>query len=168
MTLTLLATISCTLYMWTAFELGWEISQLVLSFFFIIQPENLFLIPKIFFAIKFSSTRMRTRFYTATAPHRHAQSSKKSARCKLTKEERAGVNARRRLASENYRKDLEAAWSTINEVTGDIAVKHHKSIRSVRSAIQMGHQLAGRQRKKTNMWNAFCWKKSQEKENSTV
>jgi hypothetical protein len=93
------------------------------------------------------------------------QAVKKTKRPKLTKEARIAVNARRRVAAHNYKNDLEEAWSKIDEVTEDLALTHHKSVRRVQSELHMGRQLASRECKKTNGWNAFCWKKSQNKEN---
>jgi hypothetical protein len=90
---------------------------------------------------------------------------KKTKRPQLSKEARAAVNARRRQASQNYRNDLEEAWKKIDEVTENLAATHHKSIRRVQSELHMGSIMAKREHKKTNAWNAFCWKKSQDKEN---
>jgi hypothetical protein len=48
----------------------------------------------------------------------------------------------------------------IDKLTEDIAENHHMSLCCVQSELHMGHQ-----HKKTNMWNAFYWKKFQNKEN---
>jgi hypothetical protein len=38
----------------------------------------------------------------------------------------------------------------------------------VQSELHMGHKLAHKEQKKTSAWNAFTWKKSQQKENSVL
>ena len=110
---------------------------------------------------------MRTRFYTTSSSlSQPTQAVKKKAKCpQLSKEARTLVNARRRQASQSYRTELGEAWAMIDKLTEDIAENHHKSLRRVQSELHMGCQLASHQHKKTNMWNAFCWKKSQDKEN---
>ena len=50
-------------------------------------------------------------------------------------------------------------------MTENLAATHHKSIHRVQSELHMGSVMAKREHKKTNAWNAFCWKKSQDKEN---
>jgi len=113
---------------------------------------------------------MRTRFYTTSSKWSQSTQTvkKKTKRPQLTKEARIAVNARRRVAAHNYKNDLEEAWAKIDEVTEDLALTHHKSVRRVQSELHMGRQLATRERKKTNAWNAFCWKKSQDKENGNA
>jgi len=113
---------------------------------------------------------MRTRFYnTSSKPGNTIQSVKKKAkRPQLSQEARAAVNARRRQAAQNYRNDLGEAWKKIDEVTENLAATHHKSIRRVQSELHMGGIMAKREHKKTNAWNAFCWKKSHDKENGNA
>jgi hypothetical protein len=113
------------------------------------------------------SAPMRTRFYaTSSKLSKPTQAVKKKAkRPQLSKEARTAVNARRCLAAQNYRNELGEAWATIDKLIEDLAQNHHKSICHVQSKLHMGHQLASREHKKTNAWNAFCWKKSQDKEN---
>lgn len=110
---------------------------------------------------------MRTQFYTARAkPARATQGIlRKILRPKLSKEARIAISARRRLASKSYRNALEETWKKIDNLTADLAVAHHKSLRRVQSELHMGSRLSRVQRKKTNVWNAFCWKKAQDKEN---
>lgn len=90
---------------------------------------------------------------------------KGSSRPRLSEEARAAVNARRRNAAEHYQKDLAEAWAKIDETTADLAAVHHKSLRRVQSELHMGHLLSRTKHTKTSAWNAFCWKKNQEKEN---
>jgi hypothetical protein len=87
-------------------------------------------------------------------------------RPKLSAEARAALLARRRQASQCYKNALSETWDTIDKLTEDLSVAHHKSLQRVQSELHMGHRLACKSRKKTNAWNAFTWKKSQDKENS--
>jgi hypothetical protein len=113
---------------------------------------------------------MRTRFYVAPAKaSKHTQAVKKKAkRPQLSQEASAAIRARRHQASQNYKKGLGEAWSSIDRVVEELAITHHKSIRRVQSELHMGCQMSSQARKKTNAWNAFCWKKSQDKENGEV
>lgn len=88
-----------------------------------------------------------------------------SSRPRLSAEARAAVNTRRQNATEHYQKDLAEAWEKIDETTADLAANHHKSLRRVQSELHMGRQLLRTKRTKTSAWNAFCWKKNQDKEN---
>ena len=110
---------------------------------------------------------MRTHFYTTSSSlSQPTQAVKKKAkRPQLSKEAWTLVNAHRHQASQSYRTELGKAWATIDKLTEDIAENHHKSLHRVQSELHMGRQLASCQHKKTNMWNVFCWKKSQDKEN---
>ena len=110
---------------------------------------------------------MRTRFYQTSATHAKTTGVKKRIkRPTLTKEARAALNARRRLAAKKYRDALGDSWNTLDKLTEDIAVSHHKSIRRVQTELHTGIQRSRIGRKKTSAWNAFTWKKSQEKDNS--
>jgi hypothetical protein len=110
---------------------------------------------------------MRTRFYsTSTKASRTTQGiAQKVSRPKLTKDVHAAINARRRLASQSYQRTLKDTWLKIDELTKNRAVAHHKSIRHVQLELHMGRQVGRTEPKKTSAWNAFCWKKAQEKEN---
>jgi hypothetical protein len=67
--------------------------------------------------------------------------------------------------SQSYRSALKDTWEKINDLTENLAVAHHKSIRQIQLELHMGWQVGFTDCKKTSAWNAFCWKKSQEKEN---
>jgi hypothetical protein len=110
---------------------------------------------------------MRTRFYsTSTKPGRTTQGiAQKVSRPKLAKDVRAAINARRRLASQSYQRALKDTWGKIDELTENLTIAHHKSIQHVRLELHMGRQISRMGPKKTSAWNAFCWKKAQEKEN---
>jgi hypothetical protein len=112
------------------------------------------------------SCTMKTRFYnTSTKVGRTTQDARKFHRPKLTKDVRAAITARRRLVSQSYKSALKDTWGKIDELTKNLAVAHHKSICQVQLELHIGRQVGLTGHKKTSAWNAFCWKKSQEKEN---
>ncbi|KAF8233274.1 hypothetical protein L208DRAFT_1396072 [Tricholoma matsutake] len=110
---------------------------------------------------------MRTHFYrTSTIPGQATQGIEQKVSClKLTKDVHAAIAAHRRLASQSYKSALRETWVKIDELMENLAVAHHKSLWQVQLEVHMGRQVSHTERKKTNVWNAFCWKKSQEKEN---
>jgi hypothetical protein len=77
----------------------------------------------------------------------------------------AAITVHQHLASQSYKSALKDTWGKINKLTENLAVAHHKSICQVQLELHMGWQVGLIGRKKTSAWNAFCWKKSQEKEN---
>lgn len=102
---------------------------------------------------------MRTRFYKAAEPSRKTQPiSRKRERVSLTKEARAAITSRQRVASVLYKGDIDEAWSQINEATATIAATHHKSVHRVQQELHMGNAVAHTKRSKTSTWNAFLWK----------
>jgi hypothetical protein len=110
---------------------------------------------------------MRTRFYQTSSTHAKTTGVKKRIkRPKLSKEARAALNERRRLSAKRYMNALGETWNTLDKLAEDVAVSHHKSVSRVRTELHTGIQRSRIQRKKTSAWNAFTWKKSQEKENS--
>lgn len=113
---------------------------------------------------------MRTHFYpTSSKLGKAIQTVKKKAKCpQLSQEARAAINAHCCQAAQNYRNDLGEAWKKIDKVTENLAATHHKSIHRVQSELHMGSMTTKREHKKTNAWNAFCWKKSQDKENGNA
>ena len=88
-------------------------------------------------------------------------------RVQLSKDARIAVKAHRQAAARLYRTDLEDAWTKMRGITEDLAVNHHKSIRRVQTELNMSCGIARFKHKKTNAWNAFCWKKRQDKENNS-
>ena len=84
-------------------------------------------------------------------------------RPKLSKEARKLLTAQQRSAAAAFAKDLDDAWKTIDEVTEQMAGTHHKSVRSIRSALHMGRGALTRQKpNKTSPWNAYVWKTRQD------
>lgn len=86
-------------------------------------------------------------------------------RPKLSKEARAITREQRRLSKEKFDTALKGAWQTMDGMVSDLATSHGKSQRRVQTELHMGSQLTRKQHGKTNAWNAFLWKASQEKEN---
>jgi hypothetical protein len=112
---------------------------------------------------------MRTRYHRGTVgTQRRTQNiAKHPPRVQLSKDARIAVKARRQAAARLYRTDLEDAWTKMQGVTEDLAANHHKSIRRVQTELNLSCGVARFTRKKTNAWNAFCWKKRQDKENNS-
>jgi len=111
--------------------------------------------------------KMRARFYQTSAKYTRTTQGvkKKIQRPKLSKEAHAALNARRLLAAKRYKDALGETWKTIDKLTEEIATSNHKSVRRVQTELHTGLQRSRTERKKTSAWNAFTWKKSQEKEN---
>ncbi|KAG1899557.1 uncharacterized protein F5891DRAFT_953738 [Suillus fuscotomentosus] len=84
----------------------------------------------------------------------------------LSKEARAALRFTQREKSRLFRDALNDAWSQIDQTTKTIAGSHHKSIRRVQNNLYFGRGMLRSRRVKPNLWNTFCWKKNQEKENS--
>jgi hypothetical protein len=109
---------------------------------------------------------MRARFYQTSAKYRTTQGVKKKIqRPKLSKEAHAVLNACRQLAAKRYKDALGETWKTIDKLTEEIATSNHKSVCRVQMELHTGLQCSHTEHKKTSAWNAFTWKKSQEKEN---
>ncbi|KAG6875862.1 hypothetical protein C0992_001988 [Termitomyces sp. T32_za158] len=126
--------------------------------------------PKDFSLVKFDSlmSDLNILFYDTGPKSVSSVQSKRQRvpRPQLSVAAHEAIIAKRRNASKEYNAALEEAWGTIDETAVNIAATHHKSIRHVQSELHMGRQLAYVKRKKTSVWNAFCWKKSlQNKEN---
>ncbi|KAG0702914.1 hypothetical protein DFH29DRAFT_804326, partial [Suillus ampliporus] len=67
--------------------------------------------------------------------------------------------------SRKFREALDDTWDQINDATKTIAGSHQKSIRRVQNQLYFGNGKLRTKRSKPNLWNTFCWKKSQDKEN---
>ena len=87
-----------------------------------------------------------------------------AARPKLSKEAHAALRTQRQGKNENYNSALNEADKAISNIIESVAVSHQKSIRRVEATLKMGHDpITNAHRKKTSAWNAFCWKKMQER-----
>ncbi|KAG1877137.1 hypothetical protein C8R48DRAFT_590638, partial [Suillus tomentosus] len=64
-----------------------------------------------------------------------------------------------------FKDALDDAWDHINETTKMIVGSHQKSIRRIQNQLYFGHGALRSKCSKPNLWNAFCWKKNQDKEN---
>jgi hypothetical protein len=83
----------------------------------------------------------------------------------LSKEARGALRFKRRTKSLWFKDDLDDTWKQLDDATKLIASSHHKSIRQVQNDLYIGCGLLHSKRSKANLWNAFCWKKNQDKEN---
>ena len=92
--------------------------------------------------------------------------SKRRPRTAISKEARLILKAHRREASEKYQKDLHEAYADGEQRIRAIASAHAKSDRRVRNDLHMAPRVSLGSHSKKSPWNAFCWKKSQEKENN--
>jgi uncharacterized protein (DUF2237 family) len=82
----------------------------------------------------------------------------------LSKEARACLTAQRCQKSKDFKVALDDAWLSIDNAVKTIASSHHKSIRRVTNDLYMGCGGLRFKCSKSNAWNAFCWKKNQEKD----
>jgi len=113
---------------------------------------------------------MRLKFYKPTVKvFRSTQAVHKSKRPrpKLSKELCAALTQRRRQSQENFRSALHEGWAAIDKMIAEIAMSHNKSVRRVQSELHSGTILMKKKWTKTNAWNAFLWKVSQDKENES-
>ncbi|KAG1867507.1 hypothetical protein C8R48DRAFT_599185 [Suillus tomentosus] len=85
----------------------------------------------------------------------------------LSKEARAALRLERRTKSLRFKDTLDDTWKQLDDATKLIASSHHKSIRQVQNDLYIGRGLLRSKRSKANLWNAFCWKKNQDKENDS-
>ncbi|KAG2143101.1 hypothetical protein DEU56DRAFT_870617 [Suillus clintonianus] len=83
----------------------------------------------------------------------------------LSKEARAALRLDRRAKSLRFKDSLDDAWKQLDDATKTIATTHHKSIRRVQNDLYVGRGLLRSKRSKPNLWNVFCWKKNQDREN---
>ncbi|KAG1899707.1 uncharacterized protein F5891DRAFT_927347, partial [Suillus fuscotomentosus] len=80
----------------------------------------------------------------------------------LSKEARAALKFQRTEKSRQFKDALDLAWGQIDDVTTTIAATHRKSFRRVQHNLYMGRGSLRSKHSKPSVWNAFCWKKSQE------
>ncbi|KAG1770134.1 hypothetical protein EV702DRAFT_1202548 [Suillus placidus] len=87
----------------------------------------------------------------------------------LSKEARTALKLQRNEKSRRFKDALDAAWNQIDDATKTIATSHHKSICCVQNDLYLGRGLLRLKCSKVNLWNTFCWKKSQDvkKDNSS-
>ena len=93
------------------------------------------------------------------APKRHP-------RTIISKEAHLVLKASRQEASDKYQKALHEAYADGEQRIRAIASDNAKSDRRVRNDLHMAPPVSLNSRSKKSPWNAFCWKKSQEKENN--
>ena len=83
----------------------------------------------------------------------------------VSKEVHTTLTAARQEAVAKYQQDLQNAFSVVEQEIKIIVNTHAKSMRCVRSDLHITPQTSMNSHSKKSAWNAFCWKKSQEKEN---
>ncbi|KAG2337005.1 hypothetical protein BDR05DRAFT_952935 [Suillus weaverae] len=66
------------------------------------------------------------------------------------------------VKSHQFKVTLDDAWTQINDAMKTIASAHHKSICCVQNDLYIGHGKLHSRCSKVNVWNMFCWKKSQD------
>ena len=104
-------------------------------------------------------------FYNDVPPKATKQGLTRSGpRVKVTKEARAQATARQRERAQAYSKDLDHAWTTLEGTVENLAKDHHKSVVAVQADLALGRAQVTRPHvEKTSAWNAFMWKKAQER-----
>src|SRR5262245_34210461 len=106
---------------------------------------------------------MAIRYYKAVAVKRQPQNVRIRNRVQMSKEARAMLKTRQKQSRTEFQAAIDNAWAEIDEMTANIAEKHHKSFRTVQFALHMGRrQLTKHYRNKINSWNAYLWKSSQQ------
>jgi hypothetical protein len=110
---------------------------------------------------------MGIRFYTtkARARNRVRGTKNRAPRVKLSKEARETLQIRRRREATSFQTDIDQAMDDMDEAIRKIAADHRKSFRSVQFLLHRGRgKLTKGHRNKTSAWNAWCWKKGQERD----
>jgi len=103
---------------------------------------------------------MVSQVFPASRPGAQRVQPKARSRIKviLSAEARAALRLNQHEKSEQFKKDLDNAWRSLEKVTKTLASKHHKSVRRVENDLYLGHAKFRSRRNKINAWNAFCWK----------
>ncbi|KAG1733155.1 hypothetical protein EDB19DRAFT_1831088 [Suillus lakei] len=84
----------------------------------------------------------------------------------LSKEAQAALRSMQCKKSHSFKDALDDAWNQIDQTMKTIIGSHHKSICRVQNNLYFGRGILRSRCVKPNLWNTFCWKKNQEKENS--
>lgn len=121
--------------------------------------------PTTFFGI---AEMPKTRFLKTNVAASSGNAPERRHRVAVSKEVRATLTAARREAVAKYQQDLQNAFGVVEGEIRTIANAHAKSTRRVRSDLHMAPQTSMNSHSKKSAWNAFCWKKSQEKENGGI
>ncbi|KAG1832776.1 hypothetical protein EV424DRAFT_1533462 [Suillus variegatus] len=109
-----------------------------------------------------TSNHPHTSFYAAKRAKRIQAPPHSCPKVTLSKEARTALKFQRTEKLHQFKDALDAAWSQINDVTMSIASTHHKSFHHVQHDLYMGQGSLHSKRLKPNLWNTFCWKKSQD------
>jgi hypothetical protein len=110
----------------------------------------------------------QSRFFQTPVPASaiNPPSTRPQPHVEVSKEVRAALRASRQDAAQKYQGAVQDVYATIEQQVKDVAKTHAKSIRHVQSDLHMGPQISMQSRSRKNAWNAFCWKKFQDKENN--
>jgi len=107
---------------------------------------------------------MPAELFTVPAKHKRVNPVvRKSTRTHVSKDEWAGTVARRREASHKYKASLDETWTQMDKTIESLATQHHKSIKQVRQELHFGRSFAHGKHAKNSDWNAFMWKKEQDR-----
>lgn len=106
------------------------------------------------------------RFFKTAAEAPSGNTPKTRRREIISREARVALKARRQESSEKYRKALHEAYADNEQRIRAIASDHSKSHKRVQSDLHMAAPVSLNTHSRKSTWNAFCWKKSQDKENN--
>ncbi|KAG2741137.1 hypothetical protein P692DRAFT_201684588, partial [Suillus brevipes Sb2] len=101
----------------------------------------------------------------ATGAKRFQPATRQRPKVVLSKDARAALRLSRCAKSLRFKQALDDAWRQMDDAAKTIATSHHKSIRRVQNDLYTGRGPLRSKRLKPNIWNAFCWKKNQDREN---
>ena len=76
----------------------------------------------------------------------------------LSVEARAALKLDCHEKSQQFKKDLDHAWKSLDNVTKTIASKHHKSVKHIQNKLYLGHMKFHSRCNKINPWNVYFWK----------
>ena len=77
----------------------------------------------------------------------------------LSAQARATLKLNRHEKTARYRKDLDIACRSVQEIITTLASKHKKSVQRVQNELNLGYVKFRYRHKKISAWNTFCWKK---------
>jgi len=80
----------------------------------------------------------------------------------VSKDEQAGIVARRREASHKYKASLDEMWTQMDKTIKNLATQHQRSVKQVQQQLHFGCSFAHRKHAKNSDWNTVMWKKGQD------
>ena len=114
-----------------------------------------------------SQTHMPLEFHpTSKSSRKRTQPVvRKYTRIRLSRDARAAISARQKEALRRFQEGIQTTWRDIDKNAETLAATHHKSVKYVQNQLYMGRQMVRAKRKKRSTWNAFIWKKGEERRN---